>query len=304
MKNLGLIVIALVMGINGVVAQQVIPLWEGQVPGNIAHEVAEERTISEWGGAKILTGVSVPELWAYKSELLGALPAVIICPGGGYRVEAYEHEGTVVAEWLNTLGIHAFVLKYRLPDARICTNATEAPLMDLQRAMQVVREHAGEWHIAKDQIGVMGFSAGGHLAASASNLFAKLLVDDVKSEVVRPDFSILMYPVISMEEGLTHPGSKEALLGEAPDADQVRLFSMEQQVTKQTPPTFILHAWDDEAVSVNNTIIYTQALEEQGVSVKQVILTEGGHGFGFNPDSPTFSWTQALKDWLEINVLK
>jgi len=304
MKRFCFIVFAFVMGINGTVAQQIIPVWENQVPANIAHDVVEERTIAEWGGAKILTGVSVPELWMYPSEEKGALPAVIICPGGGYRVEAYEHEGTKVAEWLNALGIHAFVLKYRLPDERICTNATEAPLMDLQKAMQVVRERAEQWNIEKDKIGVMGFSAGGHLAASASNLFMQPFLDDVKPAAVRPDFSILIYPVISMEEALTHQGSKAALLGEAPDGDQVRLFSMEHQVSSQTPPTFILHARDDQSVSVNNTMSYTEALKEKGISVQQVILDEGGHGFGYNPDSPTFSWTQDLKEWLEDNVLK
>jgi len=292
------------MGINGTVAQQIISLWENQAPGNIAHDVVEERTIAEWGGAKILTGVSVPELWKYPSEGKGAKPAVIICPGGGYRVEAYEHEGILVAEWLNTLGIHAFVLKYRLPDERICTNAIKVPLMDLQKAMQKVRERAEQWDIDQDKIGVMGFSAGGHLAASASNLFRQPFLDDVKSSDVRPDFSILIYPVISMEDGLTHQGSKDALLGDAPDADQVRLFSMEHQVSPQTPSTFILHARDDQAVSVDNTINYTEVLKEKGVSVKQVILDEGGHGFGYNPDSPTFSWTQNLQEWLEVNVLK
>ncbi len=304
MKGFGLMVFAFVMGLNSIMAQQIIQLWVGPAPGNKTHQVVEERSISEWGGAKILSGVTEPELWAYSSDLKGPLPAVIICPGGGYRVEAYEHEGSLVAQWLTTLGIHAFVLKYRLPDERLCDNATIAPLMDLQRAIQLVREQAKEYHIDVDKIGVMGFSAGGHLAASASNLFRNPFVDDVLPDQVRPDFSILMYPVISMEEGLTHSGSKEALLGAAPDTGLVRLYSMEHQVTRKTPPTFILHAQDDPAVSVENTIRYTDALKEHGVPVKQVILAKGGHGFGFNPDSPTFSWTQDLKEWLNVNVQK
>lgn len=303
MRYLGFVLLVTMMTMLEVKAQEIIQLWPDSVPGANVHDVMEERSVSEWGGAKILTGVSEPELWLFRGNKNEAAPAVIICPGGGYRVEAYEHEGSLVAQWLNTMGINALVLKYRLPDERICANPETAPLMDLQRALQLVNKRAEEWQIAEGKVGVMGFSAGGHLAACGANLFHQPVLEGASANDVRPDFSILIYPVISMTDGLTHQGSREALLGTDPEDQLSRLYSMEQQVSATTPPTFILHAADDPAVPVANTSAYVNELNRKGVPVKKVILPEGGHGFGYKPASPTFIWLDYLKNWLEENVL-
>lgn len=281
-------------------AQTVIPLWKSIPPGNIKHQVKELREES-LSGAKVLSGVSIPELWFFKSNNQTKCPAIIICPGGGYAKEAYEHEGTQVAQWLNELGIHAFVLKYRLPDNRICNNSSYVPLMDAQRAIQLVRDSAESFQIDNNRIGIMGFSAGGHLAASCSNL-SEPVIDDVHKPI-RPDFSILLYPVISMKTGLTHEGSRNNLLGKNPNQELIHTFSMEKQVSSKTPPTFICHAKDDQAVVVQNTIVYVKALKEHGIDTEVHLLEEGGHGFGMHNDSPAFIWTKYLKTWLEKNIL-
>jgi len=284
-------------------SQTIIPLWQDSVPGNKMHQVEEIREISPWGGAKVLSGVSHPELWAFECQQKGKRPAIIICPGGGYAKEAYEHEGTQVAEWLNTLGIHAFVLKYRLPDEQICKEPTYAPLKDAQRAIQIIKGLETEINIDINKVGIMGFSAGGHLAASASNFFNQSLINNASLENIIPDFSILIYPVISMTDSLTHKGSREALLGKNASAELIDYFSIEKQVSENTPPTFILHALDDEAVSVKNTKVYVEALKEISIPVEMVLLESGGHGFGFRSDSPAFVWTDHLEKWLRDNAL-
>jgi acetyl esterase/lipase len=281
-------------------AQKTIPLWPSQVPGNKDHQVREVKDISP-RGAKLLKGVSVPEMWFYKSNCAGECPAILICPGGGYAVQAYEHEGTQVAEWLNNLGIHAFVLKYRLPDERICTNPVDVPLMDAQQAIQLIRKSAVDYKIDADKIGIMGFSAGGHLAACCSNLSQS--VYDPNKTLDLPDFSILIYPVISMKNQLTHMGSRTNLLGKKPDDELIRQYSMEEKVSVNTPSTFICHAKDDEAVIAKNTIVYQQALIKNGVKVEMHLLSSGGHGFGMNADSPAIVWLDHLEMWLRKNVL-
>ncbi len=290
-----LLMLTTIMYVNA--QYQTIPLWESTPPGNKNVQATEERMAPE-GGFKILTKVTSPELWWFPSTTEGARPAVIICPGGGYGVEAYEHEGTQVAEWLTSLGYHAFVLKYRLPDETLFAKATYIPLADARKAILLVREKATEMKVNPDCVGIMGFSAGGHLAGSASTLFDVEIPYIESGSRVRPDFSILIYPVISMHDGLTHGGSKKALLGENPDPELVRVFSLEEQVTRETPPTFILHAADDKGVSVENTLQYAEALQNNKVPVKKIILPEGGHGFGYRKESPAFIWTEYLSTWL------
>jgi len=295
-------IIILVMSMFNISAQYtIIPLYDPPAPGNKDMMVEEEKTISG-GGSTIITNVTNPELWHFQSSGDTVAPAVIICPGGGYRYQAYEHEGIQVAKWLSSMGYHAFVLKYRLPQENLFTDASYIPLVDARQAISTVREQAGELGVDAVKTGIMGFSAGGHLAASASVLFDKEIPYALFGSEVRPDFSILIYPVISMTDALTHEGSREALLGADYVPAMADLFSLEKQVSRTAPPTFILHAADDQSVLPENTRTYASALRGKDVPVEEIILPEGGHGFGFREESPAFIWTEYLARWLDENI--
>ncbi len=278
-----------------------IPLYDAPAPGYKDVQIKEKVSTSE-SGSKMVTNVTEPELWHFSAENDSVRPAVIICPGGGYRYQAFEHEGTDVAEWLVSQGFHAFVLKYRLPDENLFTDAEFIPLIDARQAILKVREKAEELNVDAGKTGIMGFSAGGHLAASASTLFDKKIPYSISGPEVRPDFSILVYPVISMTDSLTHSGSKAALLGTNPNPELVELFTLEKQVTRANPPTLIVNASDDESVIPDNTILFSDELKKHQVPVEVVILPKGGHGFGFRESSPAFEWTARLEKWLEDNI--
>jgi acetyl esterase/lipase len=279
----------------------IIPLYNHPAPGSKVAYVREQETISENGSA-LITNITKPELIYYPAQSDAICPAIIICPGGGYRVLAYKHEGTEVAEWLSSLGYHAFVLKYRLPDRNLVTNYSFIPLADARQAMLKVREQAKENNINSQKIGIMGFSAGGHLAASAATLFVHEIPYGINGTEVRPDFSILVYPLISMTKPLTHTESKSALLGNNPSPALVNLFSLEKQTSHATPPTFIIHAKDDEIVSPGNTQIYASTLKKYRIPVTDIIIPTGGHGFGFRNESPAFEWTTHLANWLKNRI--
>jgi acetyl esterase/lipase len=279
----------------------IIPLYTEIPPGNKDIEVQEKWATSGSGSATV-TQVTIPELWQFSDGDESPKPAIIICPGGGYRYEAYEHEGKQVAQWLSELGFQAFVLKYRLPDEDLFENSTYVPLADARNAIALIRKDAKKLGVNPHKVGIMGFSAGGHLAGSASVLFNHKIPYCASGKKVRPDFSILIYPVISMTDSLTHKGSKDALLGPNASQKMIDLFSLEKQVTSATPPTFILHAVDDRAVPPENTINYAKALREYDIPVREIILPEGGHGFGFRKESPAFEWTEHLAQWLNENI--
>jgi acetyl esterase/lipase len=224
--------------------------------------------------------------------------AVVVCPGGGYLHLAFTHEGTDIARTLNTLGIAAFVLKYRLPNDETMVDKTIGPLQDAQRAIQLVRERAGEWGINPARVGIMGFSAGGHLASTAGTHFNEAVIDNPGKISLRPDFMILLYPVISFQDSIAHRGSRDNLIGLHPDAAVVRKFSNELQVTPETPPTFLVHAGDDKVVPVANSLHFYQALQANGVPAELLIFPKGGHGFGMNNATTTDRWTDRLKSWL------
>jgi acetyl esterase/lipase len=226
---------------------------------------------------------------------------VIICPGGGYSALCITYEGEEIAQKLNKLGVAAFVLKYRLPNKRTCINPSIAPLQDAQRAIQLIRENAVNWGIDPDKIGIMGFSAGGHLASTAGTHFNKILIPNSKSTSVRPDFMVLVYPVISMEPGLTHAGSRENLLGDTASKDQLDLFSNEKQVTAQTPPTFLVHAGDDDLVPVENSLRFYEALKAHNVSVDMHIFSVGKHGFPLEPAKS--AWFDYFIKWMQEQKL-
>ena len=225
---------------------------------------------------------------------------VVVLPGGGYGHLAVDHEGRQVAAWLNSLGIAAFVVRYRHAPGY----AHPTPLRDAQRALRTVRSRGGEWDVDPARIGIMGFSAGGHLASSVGVHFG--WEDEVKTDAIdaasaRPDFMILVYPVITMIEPMTHRGSRRNLLGEAPAPELVARMSSEWQVTADTPPTFLLHTTTDTVVPPENSIAFYQALRRAGVPAELHIYAEGPHGFGLAPGDPILaSWPGRCADWLRL----
>lgn len=287
------------MGVLIVNSQEVLKLYGDEVP-NSKSVVMEEVHTTDNNGITRVTGVTIPTLTAYfpPENVPNTGKAVIICPGGGYAILAISHEGYDVAKLLAANGISAFVLKYRLPKDEIMVNKRIGPLQDVQRAIQLVRERASDWGIAENQIGIAGFSAGGHLAATASAQYKKAVIANPKQTSLRPDFSLLVYPVISMQEGMTHGGSKVNLLGEHPDEESITRFSNELQVTSDTPPAFLVHAEDDKAVPIANSEAYVAALERQGIAAKLVTYPRGGHGFGLNNKTTEDKWFDRFLDWL------
>lgn len=205
--------------------------------------------------------------------------AVLVIPGGGYSFLATDTEGTPIAKAFAERGIAAFVLKYRLPDKDSTANKSTIALQDAQQAMKMIKEKAKEWGYDMNSVGVIGFSAGGHLAATLGTQFSKSLIDNPSNISLRPAFMILVYPVISMQESLTHMGSRINLLGDKPTAEQVSWFSAEQNVSWQTPPTYLTHTADDGVVSVQNSIVMYQALIKEKIKAELHLYPEGNHGF-------------------------
>lgn len=261
---------------------EVVRLWDGSAPG--AKGDADE-DIPTLGLNPASTGNSN-----------GA--AIIVCPGGGYRNLAMDHEGDQVAQWLNSFGVSAFVLKYRLGPKY--NHPVE--LGDAQRALRYVRHNAAKFQIDANRVGIMGFSAGGHLASTAATHFDKgdpSASDPIDRHSSRPDFAILGYPVISFTTEFTHQGSKRNLLGENPDPKLVELLSNELQVTAATPPTFLFHTNEDTGVPPENSVLFYLALRRAGVPAELHIYERGRHGVGLAPtDKVLSSWPARLADWL------
>lgn len=226
--------------------------------------------------------------------------AVLVIPGGGYEAVAIDPEGYTIAQKFCDIGITAFVLKYRLPDDRIMIDRSIGTLQDAQRAIQIIRQRAGEWNLDSNKIGVIGFSAGGHLASTLGTHLTATVIDNITNINLRPDFMILMYPVITMGN-YTHQGSKNALIGANAPAAQVTLFSNEKQVTSDTPPTFIAHAYTDPVVpSVNSTQFYYALLNAKVICEKHFYNT-GGHGFGLTSPNPQENLLELIQNWLKTN---
>ena len=260
-------------------------LWPGGAPGAQGNEDIDQPSLAPY---------VVP-------AGRGTGTAVVVCPGGGYRNLAMDHEGDQIAKWLNSLGVSAFVLKYRLGPKY----HHPVELGDAQRAIRTVRSKASEYRVAPDRIGIMGFSAGGHLAATASTHFdaGKADADDpIDRAGSRPDFSILGYPVISMTESWTHQGSRKNLLGDNPDPALAKSLSGENAVTAQTPPTFIFQTNADTTVPAENSLVYFLALRKAGVKAEMHIFQNGPHGVGLAMDDPALSeWPKLLTNWLRLN---
>ncbi|HLO59144.1 MAG TPA: alpha/beta hydrolase [Bacteroidales bacterium] len=279
-------------------AQQIIPLYAGEIPNSKPGHMKELQA-SQNG---VITGyakVSNPTLTIFLPEHPTGT-AVIICPGGGYIGETYKGEGTDIAGAFIKQGIAAFVLKYRLPSDSIMIDKSVGPLQDAQQAIKIVREHAADWKIKPNRIGIMGFSAGGHLASTAGTHFNKAYIPDSLNTSLRPDFMILCYPVISTDPEIAHMGSRTNLLGPDPGEEKLKLFSNELQVNKDTPPVWITHSGDDPAVPVENSIRFYQALIRNGIPVEMHLVTAGDHAFilRLNPDEwmiPIFNWIKKLQ---------
>jgi acetyl esterase/lipase len=284
-------------------AQTVIPLYPGEIPNS---KPGPDLETSEYTGDSILIigKVSRPTLTIYlppKEKATGA--AVVICPGGGYWIVAAGHEGSDVAKRLNESGIAAFVLKYRIPDSSTMIHKEIGPLQDAQRAIQIVREHAVEWGLDEHRIGIMGFSAGGHLASTAGTHFKTSYIDNPKHINLRPDFMILIYPVISFTDRIGHIGSRDQLLGKHPAPEKIREFSNEMQVTDQTPPAFLAQAKDDDAVPFSNSVSFADSLKKHGVPEKVFLFEKGGHGFGLINKTSKVRWMDICLEWLKQNRL-
>lgn len=296
-----LVFIPLLTNNNLVQAQEkVIPLWTYEIPGAVNAPDHVEEIKYEGEEIRSIGKVSVPSLTAFvPAEGNANGSSVIICPGGGYRYLSINKEGYRVAEWFAERGITAFVLKNRLPSEEIMTNKSIGPLQDAQRAIRLVRENAEQWNLDTTKVGIMGFSAGGHLAASAATLFNERTYSGDVAVSARPDFSVLIYPVISMDPDITHNGSRINLLGDKPSDEAISKFSAEEQVTEKTPTAFLVHATDDVSVPVENSLRYFLALKEYRVPVEMHIYQDGGHGFGMGRGLTSDSWPEALELWMK-----
>ncbi len=278
------------------------PLWN-QIPGAIKNDAYKEEPRLDAQGIRTgIRKVTEPTLMPFLVENTSEKnAAVIICPGGGYSVLSIDKEGINVAKWFNSIGVSAFVLKYRLPSDDIMTDKTVGPLQDAQEAIRTLRRNAVKWNLDVAKIGIMGFSAGGHLASTASTHYLDKIYDSKEDISARPDFSMLIYPVISMENGITHNGSKESLLGKTASADLIAKYSNEKEVNENTPPTFLVHATDDHAVPVENSINYYLALKKNKVIAEMHLYQNGGHGFGLGTKGTNTDWPTACKKWLIAN---
>lgn len=283
-------------------SQTTIPLYKQAIPNSIP-SVDEEHTEITNGITKI-TKISIPTLAIYlpaKDKATGT--AVIICPGGSYIMVAAGHEGTDVAKKFAEMGVAAFVLKYRIPNPATMIDPSIGPLQDAQEAIRIVREGAKDFNIDPHKIGIMGFSAGGHLAATAGTHFNKAVIPNPDNCSLRPDFMLLIYPVISFSDSIGHQNSREQLIGKNPTPQQVVEYSNELQVTNETPPAFLVHASDDEGVKVQNSLVFYTALIQHKVPAEMHIYQNGGHGFGMKLINPKELWMDRCKNWMENNGL-
>ncbi|KAA9040475.1 alpha/beta hydrolase [Ginsengibacter hankyongi] len=280
-------------------AQQTIPLYEGKIPNSKPY------AIKEWwqpqsNGDTIVHYISQPTLTIFlpeKSKANGT--AVVICPGGGYWITSIVKEGFAVARKFNEWGIAAFVLNYRIPNDSSMVDKKIGPLQDAQRAIQLVRLHANEWNIDVNKVGIMGFSAGGHLASTAATHFQHSYINNTNNINLRPDFAMLIYPVISFQDNIGHIGSRDQLIGKNPSKELIDSFSNELQVTAETPTTFLVQATDDNVVPVMNSISFYEALLKYKIPAEMHIYNGGGHGFGMHNRTTKDEWMERCKNWMQ-----
>jgi acetyl esterase/lipase len=280
-----LFIVSMFMFVYSAFGQKVIDLYEeGDIPD------------------AVVASVEVREKAPNLTIFLAGNPAgeaVVICPGGGYGGLAMNHEGYDIAKRFNENGISAFVLKYRLPDSKISTKPHLSPIQDLQKAIDIVRSRAVEWKIDPNKVGIIGFSAGGHLASTGGTHFDRQYIQS-KSGNLRPDFMILIYPVITSDTAFTHRGSIKNLLGENPSPELLEEFSNEKQITKTTPPAFLVHSADDKGVPVKNSIVFAEELARNNIPFEMHIFPKGGHGYGMNNSTTKTEWFDLCVNWIKF----
>ena len=283
-------------------SQKIIPLWPEGVPNQNPSEEKEHIVSSD---IVRINNVQTPTLEVFLPSMANQTgKAVVICPGGGYKILAYDWEGTDIAKWYNSKGIAAFVLKYRLPDSPSLVQPQWAPLQDAQRAMRIVRKNAAKWNINPSQIGIMGFSAGGHLASTLGTHFDE---DTLKASnthslnkiSARPDFMVLIYPVITFDKQYYHGGSKNALIGEDASQEMLDYFSNNLQVSSKTPPTFLIHSADDTVVPYQNSVLFYDALQKHKIPSELHLYPTGGHGYSLAIKKGRLQgWPEQLYEWI------
>jgi acetyl esterase/lipase len=299
--KLKLLLLILIWSFNTMSSQnKIVDIWD-EIPNN---KPTKEKEVISLNPIKRISLVKKPQLEIFlpsKKNRLGT--SVIICPGGGYGYLAYDWEGSDMAKWFNTKGITAFVLKYRLPNSKSLITPHKAPLQDAQRAIRWIRFNADTLEINPTKIGVIGFSAGGHVAATLGTQFNTkndFKEDHLDTISARPNFMALIYPVITMKDDYTHKGSRNKLLGKTPSKELIEKYSNELHATKNTPPTFIVHSSDDNAVPVENSLQFYKALNDKDVKVEMHIYPTGKHGFSLaiNKEGYLHTWLDRMHDWL------
>ena len=280
-------------------AQEIMPLYTSAIPNSKPAENQEKSEVKD--GILIISEISVPTLTVFLPPVLKANgTAVIICPGGGYYVNAMAHEGTDVAKMFAANGVAAFVLKYRIPEERTMINTAIGPLQDAQQAMIIVRSNAQKWNINTNRIGILGFSAGGHLASALGTHYKNVLVSNPVNTSVYPNFMILVYPVITGDSMINKHGSVEKLVGKNAPQSLTDDYSNEKQVTAETPPSFITQSTDDP-VGVLNSVIFYEALLKNKVPAELHLYQNGGHGYGMNNKTTSDKWADRCLAWMTAN---
>jgi acetyl esterase/lipase len=300
MAKSSILIMLLFMAINYSNAQEIVPLYSGEIPGaKTTPADYVENTDVRANGSLSVTKVSVPTFTVFEApKNIATGTAVIICPGGGYSGLAFSHEGTDVAKRFNAIGVTAFVLKYRLPSDQIMVDKTYGPLQDAQQAIYLIRKDAKKYGIKANKIGIMGFSAGGHFASTLVTHYNDLKIADPEKIDLRPNFAALIYPVISFEESV-HTGTMKNLLGPNPPDNLKHYFSANKNVTKKTPPTFFVHAKDDKTVPFENSVLMNEALKQNKVDTDIYLYEKGGHGFGLINKTSDVDWFNLLADWMK-----
>lgn len=297
--NKYLIISCLLFGSLSAKAQ--MPLYKGAIPNATnATNIEEIKIHPEFD--TLAFKVSVPTISAHiPPKNIANGTAVIIFPGGGYHTLLMKREGSDIARAFNKLGVAAFVVKYRLPDDRSNVDKSIAPLQDAQQAIKVVRERAAEWNIDPKKVGVIGFSAGGHLAATVGTHFDKDYIPNVEKTSLRPDYMILVYPVISFDDSIGHSGSRQNLIGKELPKDKIALLSNENHISKNTPPTFLIHSGTDVVVPVANSVVFYNNMIKNGASAEMHLYSKGEHGFLTYPSFD--EWFSRCVNWLKSEKL-
>lgn len=303
MKSKIYIIMAALLTGSSVLAQDTImPLWpKDKIPNRIESDEQEEHVSED---ILRISKVQEPTIEVYLPAKKNANgQAMLIFPGGGYQILAYDWEGTDIAKFLNGKGIAGIVVKYRLPSSVSQKDKHLVPLIDAQRAIRLVRSRAEYFNIDKNKIGAIGFSAGGHLVSTLGTHYNDKVyeaVDELDGLSARPDFMALGYPVVSFKQMMTHKGSRKNLSGEKSEPSIIEYFSNEEHVTADTPPTFLVHAADDPGVPVENSLAFFRTLKDKGVPATMHIYPTGGHGFSLARDNKHLrGWTERLFEWME-----